>query len=181
MSAPFGFGVGDVLAVGTLVWNVYKTYEGAPEQFRDFSQEILSLHSVVRKVEDQLGISDLDGMAGRSRPLASDSGAVYAASLSLSAEDKNDLKILYDGLKAIMKELDDLLRKYQHLASNPTISFDRLKWGREDLVGLRDKIRSNIMLLTGFNVTLAKYVHVPHIYPLLKYSKLVKYHELCLY
>ena len=53
----FGYGAGDIVAIGTLVWNVYSAYAGAPEQFRNFSQEILSLHVVVKKVEDQLGMS----------------------------------------------------------------------------------------------------------------------------
>ena len=150
---PFGFGVGDFLTVGTLVWNIYKVYESAPEQFRSFSKEILSLHIVIRKVEDQLGISGSNGTASGSR-----SGGAASVSVDLSTKDENDLKILYDGLKDIVKELSDLLQKYQHLASNPTISFDRFKWGKEDLVGLREKIQSNITLLTAFNATLAKYV-----------------------
>ena len=148
----FGYGVGDILTVGKLVWDVYSAYTDAPEQFRDFSHEILSLHVVIRKVEDQLGISASDGMMSGSQ-LPSSRGVV-----SLSTKDQNDLKILYDGLLAIMKELDNLLKKYKSLEStrNP---IDRLKWGHEDLAGLRDKIRSNISMVTAFNSTLTKYVH----------------------
>ena len=50
----FGFGIGDFLAVGKLVWSVYRAYADAPEKFRDISQEILSLHIIIQKVEDQL-------------------------------------------------------------------------------------------------------------------------------
>ena len=153
----FGFGVGDFLAVGKLVWGVYSAYADAPEQFRNFSQEILAVHVVVRKVEDQLGISGFDGTASRGRASsgASGSGSQLPVVATLSMKDRDDLKILYDGLEAIMKELDDLLRKYKSLEStrNP---IDRFKWGQEDLVGLRDKIRSNITSLTAFNSTLAK-------------------------
>ena len=49
--------------VGAQVWNIYTAYAGAPEQFQKFSQEILSVHVVVRKVEDQLGISGSDEVA----------------------------------------------------------------------------------------------------------------------
>ena len=132
----FGFGIGDFLGVGKLVWDVYRAYADAPEQFRNFSKEILSLHVVFGKVEDQL----------RSQGHA------------LRAKDTDDLKILHDGLKTVMEELDDLLKKYQSLSENPSISFDRVKWGQEDLVGLRDKLRSNVTLLTTFNSALAKYV-----------------------
>ena len=144
----FGFGVGDFLAVGKLVWGVYRAYADAPEQFRDFSQEILSLHIVIRQVEDELDISGSGGVP------------------NLSTKAKNDLEILYDGLEGIMKELDDLLKKYQDLSENHSISFDRLKWGQEDLVRLRDKLRSNLTLLITFNSSLAKYVFIFPLYPL---------------
>ena len=154
----FGFGVGDFLAVGKLVWDVYRAYADAPEQFRNFSQEILALHVVVRKVEGQLGLSDSDG--GSQLPaVGSSSGSQPPVVATLSAKDKEDLKILYDGLQAIMKELDNLLKKYKSLESTRS-PIDRFKWGQEDLVGLRDKIQSNITLLTAFNSTLAKYVHL---------------------
>ena len=132
----FGFGVGDFLAVGKLVWDVYRAYADAPEQFRNVSQEILSLHVVFGKVENQL----------------------YNQGYALSAKDNDDLRILYDGLKMVMDELDDLLKKYQSLAENRSISLDRVKWGQDDLVGLRNKLQSNVILLTAFNSSLAKYV-----------------------
>ena len=147
----FGFGVGDFLPVGKLVWGVYSAYKDAPEQFRNFSQEILALHVVVRKVEDQLGISGPDEAA---------SGSQLPTVATLSMKDKDDLKILYDGLKGIMEELDTLLKKYERLSENRGIQFDRLKWGQEDLVELRERLRSNITLLTTFNASLTKYVHL---------------------
>jgi len=133
----FGFGVGDFLAVGKLVWDVYRAYADAPEQFRNFSQEILSLHVVLGKVEEQL----------------------YNTT-TFSRQDTDNLRILYHGLKTTMEALDALLKKYQRLSENRyrSRSFDRLKWGQEDFVGLREKLRSNITLLTAFNSSLAKYV-----------------------
>ena len=131
----FGFGVGDFITVGKLVWDVYSAYADAPEQFRNFSQEIMSLHVVFQQLEDQLH-----------------------KTTTFSAKDTQNLKTLHDGLKGIMEELDALLKKYQSLSDNHSVSFDRLKWGQEDLVGLRDRLRSNITLLTTFNGSLAKYV-----------------------
>ena len=152
MSVPFGFGVGDTLAVGALVLNVYTAYKGAPEQFRDFSREILALHVVIRKVEEQLGISGSGGAVRQSS-----SGGVAR----LSTKDGEDLKILYDGLRTIMEEQYGLLQRYQSLTSNRRNPIDRLRWGQEDLVGLRDKLRSSITLLNTFNGSLAKYVLSP--------------------
>ncbi|KAF8417407.1 hypothetical protein EV426DRAFT_645852, partial [Tirmania nivea] len=152
MPVPFGFGVGDFVGVGTLVWKIYNAYAGAPEQFRNFSGEILSLHVVVRKIEDQLGMSGSEGGANSN---AGPSRLPGCGSItSLSEEDKNALNILYDGLQTTMKELDNLLKKYQTLASNPIMSFDRLKWGKEDLASLRERILLSVSLLTAFNASL---------------------------
>jgi len=165
MPVPYGFGVGDFLALGVLVWKVYNDYAGAPEQFRNFSSEILALHIVTKMVEDQLCIpgpyrdnSETSGSAS-SRPPASRSFI-----LALSAKDTEDLRILYDGLQVIGTELDVLLTKYKRLALNPTISFDRLKWGLEDLAGLRERIHANISLLTAFNASLAKCAPFPYLH-----------------
>ena len=141
------------------MWDVYSAYADAPDQFRNFSQEIFALHVIVRKVEDQLGISGSDGTASGSQLPAIASGDQLPTVARLSKKDKDDLKILYDGLHDIMKELDDLLKKYKSLGSSRN-QIDRFKWGQEDLVASRDKIRSNIILLTAFNATLAKYVHL---------------------
>ena len=131
----FGFGVGDFLSVGKLVWDVHSAYADAPEQFWNFSQEILSLHFMFAQLEDQLN-----------------------KMTTFSAKQTQNLKTLYDELTGIMEELDALLKKYQSLLENPTISFDQVKWGQEDLVGLRERLRSNITLLTTFNASLAKCV-----------------------
>ena len=136
----FGFGVRDFLAVVKPVWDVYSAYADGPKQFRNFSQAILPLYIFIRKIADQLGISGSDA-SGTAVP-------------GLDTNNQKDLKIVYDGLQAIMKELDDLLKKYQSLESSCN-SIDRFKWGLEDLEGLRDKIPANIHLLIR---TLAKYV-----------------------
>ena len=153
MSLPFG--AGDIVAVGTLIWKTYAAYADAPEQFQNFAREILSLHVVVRKVEDHMGISG----SGRATQLPGPGGVA-----NLSTKDRNDLKILYDDLRTIMAELDDLLKKYQNLTSNRRNPIDRFRWGQEDLVGLRDKLRSSITLLNIYHGSLAKSVHPPLTY-----------------
>jgi len=152
MPVPYGFGVGDFGVVGALVLKVYNAYADAPGQFRNFSKEILSLHVVIKKVEQQLGC--IPGSDAGSAALPG-SGS---STLQLNSKDTEDLKTLYDGLQAIVTELGALHAKYQSLASNPKISFDRLKWGKEDLSGLRERIQTNINLLTAFNASLAKFV-----------------------
>ena len=145
----FGFGVGDFLALGKLVWDVYSAYADAPEQFRNFSQEILLVHVVFGKVEDQLRIQGFGNSALGNN----------TSTWTISVKDADGLKILHGGLRTTMEELDALLKKYHSLSENHSICFDRLKWGQEDLVQLRGKLRSNLNLLNTFNSSLAKYVY----------------------
>ena len=140
----FGFSVGDFLAGGTLVWKVYNAYAGAPEQFRNVSQEILSLHVVFNKVEDQL----------RNQGFGNNT-------LRLGTKDTDDLKILHDGLQTIVEKLDALLQKYHSLMENRSISFDRLRWGQEDLSELRERVIAHVGLLTAFNTSLMAYANPP--------------------
>ena len=171
MLAPFG--VNDIVAVGTLVWNVYAAYAGGPEQFRNFSREILSLHVIARKVEDQLGILG----SGATVRLPGFGGVA-----SLSTNDGNDLKIVYDDLRTVMVELYDLLKRYhQSLASNTCNPIDQSTWGQEDLVGWRDKIRSGITLRNTFNGSLAKYVHHSLTYSDFRYMKIFLHRPTCIH
>ena len=116
-----------------------------PRTVPKFSEEILSLHVVFKTVEDQL----------------CDQG-FKNKTLTLSTKHVDDLKILRDGLKTTLMELDALLKKYQSLIGNHSISFDRLKWGKEDLAELRERILVHVGLLTAFNLSLTRCVHIPN-------------------
>ena len=143
MPVPLSFGVGDIVAVGSLVRNIYATYAGAPEQFRNVSPEILSLYVVVQKVEDHLGIWRSGGLPG---------------SGGLARLDESDLKTMYDELRIIMEELDDPVKRYQCWASSERNPIDHFSWGQKNLVGLRERLRSSTNTFIG---SLAKYVDSP--------------------
>ena len=70
-------------SIGNLISKVYMSYAAAPEQFRNISQEILSLYVVYKKVEEQLRNQG--------------SGAH-----TLSAKGGDDLKTLHAGLQTIL-------------------------------------------------------------------------------
>ena len=129
--------------VSTLLLNLYNSYTNAPEQFRNLSQEILSLHVVYKQIETQLYNQELGNNT-----------------LTLSAKEADDLKVLHDGLQTIMKELDDLLKQYQSLTESRSISIDRIRWGQVDLAGLRQRILIHACLLTAFNTSLLWYVRL---------------------
>ena len=49
----FGFGVGDFLTVSKLALDVYTAYKDAPEDFRNISDEIKSLHIITDSHKDE--------------------------------------------------------------------------------------------------------------------------------
>ena len=136
----------EIVAVGTLVCKIYAACAGAPETFQNFLPEIWSLHVVAAKVKDQLSIL---GSSGTVRP---------------DGRNTKGLKILYDNLRTIMEELDNLHKRYKSLTFDHPNPIYRLRWVQENLVGLRDKLRSSITLLNTYNGSLAKYVPSPLTY-----------------
>ena len=119
----FGYAVGDFIAVGTLAWNVYKSCKEAPESFGNISFEVLSLHAVLKEAEE----------------------TVFAQHLSPTQQER--LKAVGDGCQHVLKDLDDLCQKYQSLGTQSKRTWDRMKWGTEDIAELRARLTSNTVLL----------------------------------
>jgi hypothetical protein len=122
----FGYGVGDVMALGQLAWNVYQSCKKAPESFRDISLEVLSLHAVLKEAEVTLFAQPL--------PPTRQAG----------------LKVVGDGCRSVLKDLDNLVKKYQGLGSQNPRTLDRMRWGAEDVVDMRLRLISNTALLTAW-------------------------------
>lgn len=122
----FGFSVGDVAALGQIAWKIYKACKGAPESFKNVSQEVLSLHAVLKELEETY------------------SGA------TLSAARQSRLKIVGDGCRAVLEDLQCVLDKYNSLGTKTKRTWARLGWGSKDIAELRARLISNTVLLTTF-------------------------------
>lgn len=48
----FGFSVGDFAVLGQLTWQIYKACRDAPESFKNISQEVSSLHLLLKELEE---------------------------------------------------------------------------------------------------------------------------------
>jgi hypothetical protein len=121
----FGYSVGDFIAVGVLAWDVYKSCKGAPESFGNISSEVLSLHAVLKEAEE----------------------TVFARHLSLQKRER--LKAVGDGCYRVLEDLQTLVKKYESLGTQSKRTWDRLKWGTEDIAELRSRLTSNGVLLTA--------------------------------
>jgi hypothetical protein len=119
----FGFGVGDFFTIGTLAWNLYNSCKEAPESFRNISSEVLSMHIVLKEVEEVLA-----------PPLA--------------PIKQEHLEAIGKGCYLVLNDLDNLVKRYQSLGSKWT--WDRMRYGMEDIAELRARLTSNTGLLTAW-------------------------------
>ena len=126
-----GYGSGDFIALGTLAWSVYKSCKEAPESFKDISLEVLSLHAVLKEAEETIFMQPL------------------------SPTREKWLKAVGDGCYHVLTDLDNLYTEYQSLGTQSKQTWDRLRWGSEDIAELRVQLVSNIGLLTAW----IRYVH----------------------
>ena len=126
MPVPYGFGVGDFVAVGTIAWNVYKSCRAAPGSFSNISNEVLSLHAVLKEADETIFRSPL------------------------SPESQARLKTIGDGCQCVLGDLQALVDKYESLGTQTKRTWDRMKWGQEDINEIRTRLISNATMLTGF-------------------------------
>jgi len=123
MPVSLGYGVGDIIAVATLAWNVYKSCKDAPESFRNIAFDVASLHAVLKEVEE----------------------TVFAQPLSPARRDR--LKTVADGCYHILEDLDNLVKKYHSLGTQSKRTWDRMGWGTVDIAELRARLTVHIGIL----------------------------------
>jgi hypothetical protein len=117
-------------------WDLYKSCKDSSDEFKRISQEVASLHVVLKETEEYL-----------------------LESKGLSSPTRDDrLRTLIEGCNEILTTLKRLLDGYDSLGTQAQRTWDRMRWGLEDLAEVRSKIISNTTLLTAFNTQLASYV-----------------------
>ncbi|KAG8526459.1 uncharacterized protein KY384_000052 [Bacidia gigantensis] len=129
MPVPYGFGVGDFVAVGTLAWNVYKSCKGAPESFGNISGEVLSLHAVIKEAEE----------------------TVFAQPLSQDRQHR--LQTVKEGCNDVLVDLDKIVKKYESLGTQSKRTWDRMRYGNEDIAEIRARLISHTTMLGTFVAT----------------------------
>lgn len=129
----FGFSAGDLISISALAWKVFKSCKEASDSFKNVSSEVVSMHVVLKETEDIVAEGDL----GRERTI--------------------QLQHVADGCQAVLKDLDQLLDRYKSLGTKSQRTWDRMKWGHENISEIRSRLISNTTLLSTYNATMAKY------------------------
>jgi hypothetical protein len=127
----FGFSVGDFIAVSTLAMNIYSSCKNSSHGFKSITSEVNSLHIVLKKISEYLSEHPLD------------------------TDATECLESLKNECYGVLKDIQDLLQKHRSLGTKGRI-WDKMKWGSEDVSGIRHRLTVNVTLLTAFNITLTK-------------------------
>ncbi|KAH0556242.1 hypothetical protein GP486_005832 [Trichoglossum hirsutum] len=102
----FGYSVDDILFLGQLAWKAYKSCKDAPESFKNISHEVLSLHALLKELEENL------------------------CAQTLSSTRQARLKTIGDGCRNVLEELQSLVDKYESLGTQSKRTWDRMKWAQ---------------------------------------------------
>lgn len=114
-------------------WSMYKACKDSSDDFKRLSHEVASLHVVLKETEDYV----------KEFP-------------ELDASRRNRLEILTDGCHQTLQDLDKLIKNYESLGTQAQRTWDRMRFGLEDLADLRSRLVSQATLLTAFNSTLMR-------------------------
>ena len=119
--------MGDIMTVLRLDRKVYTAYKDAPDDYRNISDEVNSLHIIINKA------------------------ARHFECNTLSNKTQEEGKEVLEGCHNVLKDLDALIEKYKVLASaDRSQVIRRIKLGKEDIVTLRARLTSNTILLNSF-------------------------------
>ena len=100
--------------------------KGSVESFRNISNEVLSLHAVLKESRETL------------------------LEPHLSPEREERLRVILGGCTAVLEDLQTLITKYEPLGSKRKLTLDRVKWCKENVAEIRARLTSNAALLAVF-------------------------------
>jgi hypothetical protein len=126
MSVPFGFGVGDFLAVGQLALDIYHQIQGCSGSYRDLS------HDAGQFV---LTISGLENLVKQGR---------------LDASQTTELLVHGQKCKDILLEIREVLDEYESLSTKSKKIRDVLGWDYEGATDLRARLTAAVVMLSAF-------------------------------
>ena len=116
----------DLIALETHAWNIYKLCKDAPGAFKIMAHDILSFHAVLKEVGENL----LDQ--------------------TLSGSSQFNLKTVGHECHYLVQDLHCLLDRYESLTGQKKRTWDQVWYVAEDIVKLRSRLTSNIVLVAAF-------------------------------
>ena len=128
----FEYGVGDIMAISGLALKVYAAYNDAPGDYRNISDEVESLHILIKKAAQHFESTALSERT------------------ALSDFRQQQVQQLLEGCKNVLEHLDTHIEKYSLASASTSQALQRIKLATEDFTALRARLISITDLLNGF-------------------------------
>ena len=125
----YGSGMVDVIAVSKLAIKVYTAYQNAPGEYKNISEEVMSLRIVV------------------------DRAIHYFEGDTLSDNERHEGQKVLQGFQSVLEDLDSLIKKNKSIASAKRKRwqfFKRVKFSNSNITALRRRLTSNGILFNSF-------------------------------
>jgi hypothetical protein len=124
----FGVGVGDFLAVGRLVLDLYNACKDAPGEFQEICRELSSIHTV------------LSGLATQAQDPTS-------LLINQGKERIPEWMKIQENLEFTLGELQDLVKRYYKMGRNAWL---RIQFVSENLAQLRGRLNFHLNVINAF-------------------------------
>lgn len=116
----FGTSISDIISVVQLATQTYKNCKGACGKYAEITNETRSLHSVLRKVEQEVQIP--------------------GSPLNQNTKDRKELGKIVADCKKVLTEINGILEKRASLGTSNRKFWDRLRFGNKDFGDLRQQL-----------------------------------------
>jgi hypothetical protein len=147
----FGFSIGDLVLLSSLALNLYRKCRDCSKDFAALSNEGKSrIHSGLWNLLSSCAVIGLRVIVDDIR--------VTVKEQSLGKEEEEQLIRIGQGCLDVLRELEAVLRKYQSLGSRSRRTWDRLRWEKDRITDIRQRLISNTALLTSLNMNLTRQV-----------------------
>ena len=124
----FGVGVGDFLAVGRLVLDLYNACKDAPGEFQEICRELSSIHTVLSGLAEQ----------------AKDPNSLF---IKQGKERIPEWTQIQENLEFTLGELQDLVKRYYKMGRN---AWMRIQFVNENLSNLRGRLSFHLNVINTF-------------------------------
>ncbi|KAF8246368.1 hypothetical protein K440DRAFT_553579 [Wilcoxina mikolae CBS 423.85] len=126
----FGISPSDFVTIPDLVWKIYRACKDSGGVFQEVESVLSSFHVVLKETDE----------------LIKEGG--------LNAQRESHLEQIRSDCRAVLDDLECLLKKYDSLGTQTQRTWDRLRWGLENINAISVRIIHHTGILTAFNTTL---------------------------
>ncbi|ORY18296.1 hypothetical protein BCR34DRAFT_341593 [Clohesyomyces aquaticus] len=126
----FGVSVGDIIKICEVATRVYKNCRDCPGGYKSLTSEARNLTNILQDVADKV------------------------ESNTVPESKTSQLFDVYESCVEVLQELDAILNHYNSLDTKTKRAFDRIRYDPEKTKSLRQKLTSNVAMLTAFYTSL---------------------------